>query len=175
MLPTFPVDAAPSEDSDDDDEVVVNAWQFLEEILAARGDAPGALVNDAVFVRFRAASAARSSKDLGVGESVGAEAPKGLPRTWVIRYSLPQSASFSVSVLGISNAASFAVEWCTRMVFFYAIWLAQDDHIFVSSAVDKQSYVPGVEWSELVATFAPGTNTFERAHSINLLLPQQPL
>ena len=54
----------------------------------------------------------------------------GAPTTWARRYGLNVEASFAFSKYGDAAASSLALEWCSRMQYFFDMYVVADDSQF---------------------------------------------
>jgi hypothetical protein len=153
-------DSAPADEPDD---VVAAAWFALEAHHAVGRD--HLIEGDDFFVRFRMTP--------GSVEVFGAEAKRGMPRTWCALYSLGNSTSFSVTTMGSSEAAvQCATRWRDTMQHFYNIWRSQGD-MHYRFAEDELREVPeDTEWSAFKASLHVGSHAAERAIVIDHVRPR---
>ena len=147
---------APSDDLDIDD-VLAAAWFELDTRL---NDAPAASVssND-FFIRVR-------------GSTVGAEANKGLPRLFCAQYSLRVATSFAMSMYSDDICFAMASEWCRRMGFFYSLWIEANDHSYIFTNNQLNSYEPDPFWVDMRDLMLAGSLVRARADAIDGVEPR---
>ena len=68
-----------------------------------------------------------------------------------------------------------AFAWCHRLQFFFDVWRAQEDPLYVYSDADIMSYVEEMSFRDFVRKLAPSSEAAKKAALISSLRPNSPL
>ena len=104
---------------------------------------------------------------------VACEAAKGMPRTWCEMYSLPTSLTFSIAKHTYPLATLLAEQWCSRMRYFYDIYVANGTLDFIYSDEQLEGYRPLADWADAKAKMPTSSASFDRAEVIDSLVPRR--
>ena len=88
------------------------------------------------------------------------------------RLGLDRVNSFSFRKYGKEAASSLAMEWCSRMQYFFSLWQSQADPDYCFSQADLDGYCESLEWIDFMLNIPnDATQTLERARKLRCMCP----
>ena len=105
-------------------------------------------------------------------DSFRGQAHNGDPKRFCVFYKLPKSATFAITQHTKFLAQEVAVEWCSKLQYFYDLWVAQGsqaDYDFDPESV--QGYQERATFTDAVR--GAGAATMQRVRQIRGLVPQR--
>ena len=73
-------------------------------------------------------------------DAIAGFATGAIAKAWALQYGLDRVKSFSFRRCIKEAASSLAVEWCSRMQYFFSIWHAQEDSDYCFTQADLDEY-----------------------------------
>ena len=108
-----------------------------------------------------------------VADCVAAQAVRGEPTSFCLKYALPKMSSYSFGKYGEAVAFRLAQEWCARMEHYYSMYIRADaDFKFPANA--RETFPESEDWKVFVNGLSPGSVQHQRASALALLQPSNP-
>ena len=135
------------------------AWEVLEQRREHRERAPTAYPGTQFLTLFR------DEDEDGASRWV-AQATKGAAYDWCEQHHLRKYSSFTVRHFGRAESSTLALQWCSKMQFFFDLWMSQRKRDYVYTEEDLESYQPGDGWNVFLQGLPADSPARERAEAL---------
>ena len=105
-------------------------------------------------------------------DAIAGFAKGAVPKAWAKQYGLDRMNSFAFIRYSKEAASSLALEWCSRMQYFFGIWQAQENPDYSYTQADVEGYEESLEWIDFMLGIPDDwVHTLERARKLRQMQP----
>ena len=105
-------------------------------------------------------------------DAIAGFAKGSVPKAWAVEYGLDHMNSFAFRKYGKEAASALALEWCSRMQYFFDIWQWQEDPDYCYTKSDIDGYEESLEWINWMLNIADDAHhILDRARKMRNMRP----
>jgi len=101
-----------------------------------------------------------------------AQATRGAAYDWCEQYHLRKYSSFTARHVGRAESSMLALQWCSKMLFFFYLRMSQSKREYVYTEGDLESYQPGDDWNVFLQGLPADSPAGERAEALVQMQPK---
>ena len=135
--PAAPIETSVELSVDDEEALIQEAWADLEDARLSWESEHDERQD--FLTRILGGAWTKNRKHVSC-DAIAGFARGAVAKAWAVQYGLDRVKSFSFRRCIKEAASSLAVEWCSRMQYFFSIWHAQEDPDYCFTQADVDGY-----------------------------------